>query len=82
MGISVSTQDGSGFDSSGSLQPPLQDEHIGPCPGCVLKWVLADGEKNPWEWGPVTLTTVVERGRRKPTFSITYFIRTVLLVTR
>lgn len=47
MGISFSTQEDSGFDSSSSLQPLLEisTQAAALCPGCPLKWVPADGKK-------------------------------------
>lgn len=78
MGISVSIQNDLGFDSSNSLQPLLGDKHI-VCPWCLLKWVPAMG-KSPWQWGAVTLTGVVERGRGKTSSLVNYFSRTILLV--
>lgn len=65
MGISASTQEGSGSDSSISLQPPLWDE----------PWVSPEVGVNRWEkihgnGVLVTLITVVAGGQVNPRFQL------------
>lgn len=45
MGISVSTQEDSGFDSSNSLWSLLGDEHV----GCTVPWVSPEMGASRWE---------------------------------